>query len=142
MFQKNPLQKFERKSFRIETDAYIDLAVRSFIEVDKLLAEPTRTLKEYSMLKVINADMLENIMLGLGMVETGIDEETGKEAAYSIGLKKAKEIVSSEEKDGKFKDDPALSAEQQKAVRMANLKFQLLLNAIKKDKPSTVELSS
>ena len=141
MFQKNPLQKYEKKWFRLETDSYVDLAVRSFIELDKLLVEPTRNLKEYSMLKVMNADMLENIMLGLGMIESGVDEETGKEAAYSIGLKKAKEIVSLEEKDGKFQEDPALSAEQQKAVRMANLKFQLLLNAIKRDKPSTVELS-
>lgn len=129
MLQKNPLKKFEKKSFWLNTDMYVDKAINAIIDSDKIILEAGKSISDAMTMRVIAVDQLENIMIGLGMVEKGIDPETEKPTAYQLALDKAEAALEKK----KPKD------ELQSRVKMANFRFQVLLNALKKNKPTSVE---
>lgn len=112
---------------------YIDKAINAILDSDKSLMEAGKTIDDIRTMKIVLVDQLENIMLGLGKVEKGKDEN-GVSMPYQRALDEAQELLNSEKFEG---DKVGL----QRGTRFANLRFQILLNALKKDKPANVEFS-
>lgn len=132
---KNPLSQFDKSSVYINTDSYIDLAVRAVFDVNKMFSEPGHNIREAVMMKILTVDQLETVMIGLGKARKGVDED-GKTNHYQSELDRAAELIKSEN----FEDSGELKASIMRDVKWANYKFQILLSALSQSRTKTVEL--
>lgn len=136
-WQTNPLNKFDKSRNFIPTESYIDRAVNSVLDVDKIFLDENKSANDGFLANVLAVDKLEIVMLGLGKIQNGTDETTGELFPYQKELNRINEMYKTMEEEDLGSQ---FSKVLYKKNKLANLKFQILLSAIQRSKPITVEM--
>lgn len=116
---------------KVNPDEYIDSAIKNVYAADQRIFAPGQDPKMGMSLKIAMVDALENTVLGFEIINT----KNLKDGSRSSYLKAIDEYKETEEYNKEIGD-------LNKGFKLANFKFKLILNAIKKGSPREVELEA
>lgn len=131
--KKGSILQNERTRFNLNTDAYIDLAIKSVFEAEKYGFEQGHSYKDGLTMKCVAVDQLENVALGLEIIKLGnIDENTKQPYQKALDEFKAKfPRPKTNDKNDLLMHD----------VKRADFKFRMIFNALKKNNPSNIDFT-
>lgn len=122
------LAKLQKEKVKIDTDKYVNEAVESVLASEKYGFEQGKSYKDALIMKALMVDQLENMMLGLGMIARG-KQADGELTPYEKNLQG-------------FLETPDIKTEEDRIIKdakIANFKFRILLEALKRHSPSEIE---
>jgi len=130
--KKGSVLQNERTRFNLNTDIYLDKAIQSIFDAEKFGFEAGHSYKDGLTMKCVAVDQLENVALGLEIIHLGNDEE------QPYPYQKALDSFKEHSPRPKTEDKDTLLMYN---VRFANFRFRMVLNALKKNNPSTIDFT-
>lgn len=127
IFNRSKIFNNTNETYHLNTDEYIDAAIKNVYLADKAPFDSGKTIKDSLMFKVATVDTLETTCVGLGVVK--LTDPDGNDSEYIKNLKNEWNIINS-------LDISTL----EKQVKLATTKFKYILWFLQAKKPRVLHL--